>query len=453
MMLAMLIGAGCGSTGPSVARLGCDQYCQQAGASEGATESAADRISIDAVGTIVPIGGDTIPITVTCKSQRPCRGGALLLAGLADGTMCAPQEGCVGRTNVDVAARSTRVIGVPIASRALALLRSFRRMAAHVLVEFPPDLVEESRQALTVALDGAPPPGSLVVGAEPRALALAGGRLWIAHRQAGTVSAVDARSGRGTGPIAVGDEPVALAAEGNSVWVVNHGFTEPHAKSTLTRIDERSARVSGPPVVLGETSETLAAGSGSLWVGGDDVTRIDPEDGEPFGAPIAAGESVQTVIGLAEGDVWVSAGQGVYAIDAATGEPTDESFVVGRSGGSVVPGEGVPFAADEGVLWVANGSADSVNRYSTAGGHKLGRPIPVGQGPKAIAVGEGCAWVANSQSDTVTRIDARTGAVLGTIGAGLRPEAVTVGEGSVWVANSGADTVTRIDARTGKLVQ
>ena len=79
------------------------------------------------------------------------------------------------------------------------------------------------------------------------------------------------------------------------------------------------------------------------------------------------------------------------------------------------------------------------------------KPIGVGNGPAAIAVGYGGVWVANRDDGTVTRIDAATDAVSDTVRVGGSPVAVAAGLGAIWVADAGKDAVIRIDPRTRRV--
>ena len=66
-----------------------------------------------------------------------------------------------------------------------------------------------------------------------------------------------------------------LAIANGSVWVAHWG------DGTVTRIDARSGRVRGRPITVGtsEPSIGIAVGDGAVWVArpaGDSVTRILP---------------------------------------------------------------------------------------------------------------------------------------------------------------------------------
>ena len=75
----------------------------------------------------------------------------------------------------------------------------------------------------------------------------------------------------------------------------------------------------------------------------------------------------------------------------------------------------------------------------------VGRPIPVGDAPGAVAVGGGGIWVANTGSETVTYVNARRPRIRDRIPVGEDPSAISVGPASVWVANFGDGTVSKID--------
>jgi peptide/nickel transport system substrate-binding protein len=80
------------------------------------------------------------------------------------------------------------------------------------------------------------------------------------------------------------------------------------------------------------------------------------------------------------------------------------------------------------------------------------RPINVGNGPRAVAVGAGSVWVANNFDGTVSRIDPRTNAVTATIPTGRGPSGVAVDGETVWVANDLDASLTRINPATDRVV-
>jgi DNA-binding beta-propeller fold protein YncE len=61
----------------------------------------------------------------------------------------------------------------------------------------------------------------ITVGADPVAVAAAGGSIWVAARSDGVIERVDPAQKRVVGTIAVGGKPTAFAADGDSIWVAS----------------------------------------------------------------------------------------------------------------------------------------------------------------------------------------------------------------------------------------
>ena len=104
-------------------------------------------------------------------------------------------------------------------------------------------------------------------------------------------------------------------------------------------------------------------------------------------------------------------------------------------------------------MWVTDSTDNTLTRIVVAGDGVVTDPIPLGNGPGAIAAGEDAIWVANSRDDTVSRIDPVTRAVDARIEVGRMPSGIAVGAGAVWVANSLSGTVSRIDPRTNRVAK
>jgi branched-chain amino acid transport system substrate-binding protein len=65
---------------------------------------------------------------------------------------------------------------------------------------------------------------------------------------------------------------------------------------------------------------------------------------------------------------------------------------------------------------------------------QVGRTIPIGSTPTAVAVGEGAVWVLDADARTVSRIDPDEGTI-STFATGATPTDLAVGAGGVWVGN------------------
>ncbi len=90
-------------------------------------------------------------------------------------------------------------------------------------------------------------------------------------------------------------------------------------------------------------------------------------------------------------------------------------------------------------------------------GPLIGSPIPVGDGPIAVAVNEATnrIYVANYGSNSVSVIDGATGNLIGSpIAVGDAPDAVAVNEATnrIYVANLDSGSVSVIDGATGNLI-
>jgi hypothetical protein len=119
------------TNGPAgMVRLGCGTYCQQAGGYGGGGTPNMTKILTTQV-TALPDG--TVPITVECLFQQPCRGALLLDSGdpstdpvcqtpEAAGGQTAMVQATWGRSDLDVPAQTTRTLGVTLSPCAFGLL-------------------------------------------------------------------------------------------------------------------------------------------------------------------------------------------------------------------------------------------------------------------------------------------------------------------------------------------
>lgn len=131
-------------------------------------------------------------------------------------------------------------------------------------------------------------------------VAVAGDVLWVTGRE-NSVTRVDPDSGEVGPTVEVGSGPIGLAYDGRRVWVANSD------DGTVSRIDARTGKRAGDPVRVGRGPIGAAVSAGSVWVANQDdrtVTRIDPDDGRVVGDPIELGSTPR---GITAGDdtVWV----------------------------------------------------------------------------------------------------------------------------------------------------
>jgi len=168
---------------------------------------------------------------------------------------------------------------------------------------------------------------------------------------------------------------------------------------TVTRIDPRTNKVSGPSRTVGRGPRGVSAGEGAVWVAngeGKSVSRVPPSGN---------GRVHQTRLGR-------------FAHDVAAG------------GGSV---------------WVTTPEDGVVRRIDPRTARLRGGPITLPGGPSSIEVGLGLVWVAG-EAGTVTRLDPASGKLVGgSVKVGGRISDITVGEGAAWVLRADGQ-VRRIPA-------
>ena len=297
------------------------------------------------------------------------------------------------------------------------------------------------------------------VGAAPHALALAGGSLWVADRDAGTLTPLDPTTLERRGePVVVGGEPVvAVAADDGTIWVADL------AGNAAVPVDGTTGAVGAPvPVgkrpsgvaVAGHGSGGNAGGSGEhgsiVWTanGADGtVTRIDPSTGvTTTSARVGFG---LTAVAQHDGRLWVAAtlDRQVVPLDATTLLPAGPAVDVDAGATAIV-------ATDDGI-WVTASSAGTVTRIDPTTG-AADAPVIVdaltgpGAGPSAVAASSGALWVANSHDRTVVRVDPTDGTVAPpeffarAVSPSLAMGAVLADTGTVWVSDPVAGTVTRL---------
>jgi streptogramin lyase len=160
----------------------------------------------------------------------------------------------------------------------------------------------------------------------------------------------------------------------------------------------------GPPAAttIGSPTFGLAAGGGSVWVGGlgsGDVIRVDPSTGKVVNR--------------------VTVGARVFNLAAAPG-----------------------------AIWAIDNALSTAVRLDTKTG-KVTVRVPVGFQPYDIEWGFGSAWVANAGDGTVWRIT--NGKVVKKIKVGTEPNGLTAYRGSLWVSDHTLGKVVRIDPATNKI--
>jgi YVTN family beta-propeller protein len=279
------------------------------------------------------------------------------------------------------------------------------------------------------------PVATIKVGKGPEGIAVSAGHVFVADRDAGTLSVIDAASNKATATAEAGKTPDGVVAGKGVVWL-----TDP-ATNTVQRLEAREQVVPTAKIKVGNGPEGISLGKQLVWVANrkdGTVNRIDRASPSLVGSPIGVG-NLPTGIFVGRRTVWVTnnADGTVTRIDPSTAQVVGDPIAVGKDPRGVIE--------HDDSVWVANAGDDTVTRIDRKTAKVVGDPIRVGDNPREIAVGLGFVWVANQNDNTVTRIDPATGKVAGAaIPVGNRPSDIAVGGGAVWVANEGDSTVTRI---------
>lgn len=144
--------------------------------------------------------------------------------------------------------------------------------------------------------------GRTLTGADPAAVALGGGAVWVANSGDSTIERFDRRTFE-EGPIPpvvhVGRRPTALAYWKDALWIACRG------DDVVVRFDPRTN--SAVPIPVGDAPVSLATGGDAVWVansGDGTVSRIDPATNRVV-RKIKVG-NVPAGLAFAEGVVWVA---------------------------------------------------------------------------------------------------------------------------------------------------
>ena len=262
--------------------------------------------------------------------------------------------------------------------------------------------------------------GSVPVGAEPGAMALASGRLWVTNGGDRTLTALDARSRRVVRTVGLTALPHTVAAGNGTLWLGN-GYD-----GTLSRLELADGLLSPPfrpqPGSTGRLA--LATGFGSVWVGSQDdvVARLDPAT-QAVRSTIRGVDNPEALAAGA-GAVWVlpSSRRALLVIDPRL-DRTVASIPLGDPGKAIAVTDDAVWVLGERRLW----RIDPKRRVVTA-------TLGLGSPATALAAGQGAVWVADGPGGTVTRIDPESAEPGRTIRIGRPIGGLLAGDGALWVA-------------------
>jgi hypothetical protein len=127
--------AACGSSGGSVAHLGCHRFCQQAGGFGGGP-TGMQVIKFLTSGTVTPASDGTVAIKVQCAVPVPCRGALLL--DLGDSSICGTSTQRYiwpAASDLDVAANGTRTFALALLPCAQRRLQQRGQLKAAIIAD------------------------------------------------------------------------------------------------------------------------------------------------------------------------------------------------------------------------------------------------------------------------------------------------------------------------------
>jgi YVTN family beta-propeller protein len=245
------------------------------------------------------------------------------------------------------------------------------------------------------------------------------------------LEAIGARSGDATDRVVLPAQPGAIAVAGGSVWVAS-----PNGAAVLQVGPAQAAVIDRIP--SGGEPGSIVSGGSAVFVAstmGATVERIDPDSGAVTWTTQLA-ETGPVAMAYGDGGLWVA-------------DSTDQDLLeLGPMSGSVLRTFSLDvhptsIALAGGLVWVAAYSAGTVEGINPETGQAVGA-VSVGNGPAAICFGGGHLWVANNLDSTVSVVDPATFTVVGTIAVGSGPAALVTSQGAIWVANQYSGTVSRI---------
>ncbi len=273
-------------------------------------------------------------------------------------------------------------------------------------------------------------------GKGPLAIAVAGGSLWIANYDSGTVTRVDPDTAPEETTIKAGPNPAFLLAVGDRIWVESYGSPK---DARLSWIETPSGRVDD-----GSHASQLCC---NLATDGQDIWAIDPSgavvrfDGSTGRVldrfPVTIDRNFHSNLVYASGAVWVASDNAdLQRVDPGSGDIT-----------TVATGGGVPFEVDGEEIWGASSGEIWVVDARTA---TVARRVPIPNSMEVLwlALDDSAIWLAIRHPGyigAVLRMDRDTGRVTQEIPAGI-PSFIVSAFGAAWVVDYDTNELVKIPA-------
>jgi YVTN family beta-propeller protein len=227
------------------------------------------------------------------------------------------------------------------------------------------------------------------VGGGPGSLALAGGKVWTGNYAGSSIIRLNPAK-HAVRRIRVGDEPIAVDAGGGAVWAADR------RDGRVTKVSVRTGKVLLHRSFRLELHEGLVVQADGVWTSSETgvVHKLDPRTGKTL-LTVKVGEDSDYVT-AGSGSIWVSCydDENLWRLDPRTGKVLQ----------TIPVGSGAQGMAVEGTtVWVANFDTGQLLRVDTAAG-RVTDTIRVGAQPRGVAIAGGYVWVANSGGSTLTRV-------------------------------------------------
>jgi len=273
-------------------------------------------------------------------------------------------------------------------------------------------------------------------------LALHGDSAWIACKEQSRVIRVDTGTGRATKSIRLAAQPIAVASGFGSVWALD-------SSGTLSRIDQRSAKVVKRVSLPVRAPYNIWIGGGSVWVADDQggqVLRLSPRTDRVIAtAPVGNGPADMA---FADGSAWVinHRDRVLSRIDLRTNRSRRVAVIPGDAPERMVSADGS--------LWITGRGTDLL-KVNPADG-SVSATIEIGASGIDVVVNGDDLWVptrsdAVDQSgfptmDALKRVSAATGAVTTIASPTSRVDVhgLVAAKGAVWIADNTSGFLYRV---------
>jgi YVTN family beta-propeller protein len=297
------------------------------------------------------------------------------------------------------------------------------------VVEYGANQVERINPS-TGAIVGSPIP----VGANPGAVLIVNGHLFVANSGSNTVTDINLTTATVTRTISLTGSAIAgLVYDGTYIWAISY------SSSKAERFNPSTGALVGSALNVAPNPGGGTIVNGHLFIpgsGGSTLTDIDVSTASITRTITLSGSNLASA--TYDGtNLWVSMfnNASVARVNPATGAVLGYTSV-GSNPTNVIYANGS--------IWVGATGTDTVTQISTSG--TVTRTIHLGSGNISNLVYDGeVIWAPNFNGAYISQINATSGSVdANTPAVGSNPGAVALINNSVWVASTGSNRVTQI---------